>query len=72
MVFTNRMVKKATSSREYLNKSTMKINGISEIFLGSNVSKVRRSDSSSSSGRSGSSTRSSSSGRSHGGGGRRF
>ena len=73
MVFSNRMVRKASSSREYLNKSTMKIDSISEMFLGSNVSKVRRSDSSSSSSsRGGSSTRSSSSGRSHGGGGRRF
>lgn len=69
MVATNRMVKRASSSREYLNKSTMQIKDISTIFLGSNVSKVRISDTSSSGG---SSTRSSSSGRSHGGGGRKF
>lgn len=73
LVMKNRMVKKATSSREYLVKETMKINHVSETFLGAFVSKVRRShDSGSSGGGGGSSISSGSSGVSHGGGGRSF
>lgn len=73
LVMKNRMVKKATSSREYLVKETMKINHVSETFLGAFVSKVRRSHDSGSSGGGGDSSISSgSSGVSHGGGGRSF
>lgn len=73
LVMKNRMVKKATSSREYLVKETMQINHVSETFLGAFVSKVRRShDSGSSGGGGGSSISSGSSGVSHGGGGRSF
>lgn len=74
LVMKNKMVRKATSSREYLIKDTMKINHVSETFLGAFVSKVMRSHDSSSSGGSsgGSSTSSGSSGVSHGGGGRSF
>ena len=73
LVMKNRMVRKATSSREYLVKETMQINHVSESFLGAFVSKVRRShDSGSSGGGGGSSISSGSSGVSHGGGGRSF
>lgn len=72
LVMKNKMVRKATSSREYLVKETMQINHVSETFLGAFVSKVRRSHDSGSSGGGGSSTSSGSSGVSHGGGGRSF
>ena len=63
------------SARNYLNQNTYRLHGHSDMFLYSNVTKVRRessSSSSSSSGGGGSSTHSSSSGRSHGGGGGKF
>ena len=61
------------SARNYLNQSSYRLHGHSDMFLYSNVTKVRReSSSSSSSGGGGSSTHRSSSGRSHGGGGGKF
>ena len=70
MAFMNRMVKKANSSRSYLNNDTKDIRTISDMFLGSSVSKIRI-DTDSSSGGGGSSISSGSSGSSHGGGGGR-
>ena len=63
------MVKKANSSRGYLNEETKVIKPICDMFIGSNISKVRIDTDSSSGG--GSSRSSGSSGRSHGGGGGR-
>ena len=60
------------SARNYLNQSSYQLHGHSDMFLYSNVTKVRRESSSSSSGGGGSSTHHSSSGRSHGGGGGKF
>ena len=61
------------SARNYLNQSSYQLHGHSDMFLYSNVTKVRRESSSSSgSGSGGSSTHRSSSGRSHGGGGGKF
>ena len=63
------------SARNYLNQSSYQLHSHSDMFLYSNVTKVRRESSSSSSssgGGGGSSTHSSSSGRSHGGGGGKF
>ena len=57
------------SAKEYLNKSSYHLYAHSDMFLYSNVSKVRKQESSSSGG---SSVHSSSSGRSHGGGGGKF
>ena len=73
MAFQNRMVKKANSSKSFLNNETKVITTISDIFLGSTTTKVRI-DTSSSSGSSGRSSgmRSSSSGGSFRGGSRRF
>ena len=73
MAFQNRMVKKANSSKSFLNDKTKVITTISDIFLGSTTTKVRI-DTSSSSGSSGRSSgmRSSSSGGSFRGGSRRF
>ena len=70
----NTLVFKANSSKAYLKKETMKVKKISEIFLGSHVSKIRIDNDSSSGGHSsgGSSVHSGSSGVSHGGGGHRF
>ena len=79
MVFQCRMVKKASSSRNYLVEETKKIDNLGEIKTGSHTSKIRIQTSSGSGGgsyRSGGGSRSSSfrgsSGRSHGGGSRRF
>ena len=81
LAFRNRMVKKANSSKSFLNDKTKVITTISDIFLGSTTTKVRIDTSSSSgggssSGRSGggrsSGMRSSSSGGSFRGGSRRF
>ena len=79
MVFQCRMVKKASSSRNYLVEDTKKIDNLGEFKIGSHTTKVRIQTSSGSSGgsyRSGGGSRSSSfrgsSGRSHGGGSRRF
>ena len=63
------------SAGNYLNQSSYQLHAHSDMFLYSNVTKVRRESSSSSSssgGGGGSSTHSSSSGRSHGGGGGKF
>lgn len=69
LIHKNRLVRKATSSKEYLKKDSVDIKLESDQFLGSNVTKIRI-DHSSSSG--GSSTSSGSSGISHGGGGHKF
>lgn len=69
LIYKNKLVRKATSSREYLKKDSVKIDLVSDQFLGSNVTKIHI-DHSSSSG--GSSTSSGSSGISHGGGGGKF
>lgn len=69
LICQNRMVKKANSSRGYLNEETKVIKPICDMFIGSNISKVRIDTDSSSGG--GSSRSSGSSGRSHGGGGGR-
>jgi uncharacterized protein len=61
------------SARNYLNQSSYQLHSHSDMFLYSNVTKVRRESSSSSgSGGGGSSTHRSSSGSSHGGGGGKF
>lgn len=76
MANLNNNVAKANSSKSFLNKDTLDVKKINEVFLGSTVSKVRIDNGSSSSGHRSSgrssSTHRSSSGRSHGGGGRRF
>lgn len=76
MANLNNNVSKANSSKSFLNKDTLVVKKINEVFLGSTVSKVRIDNGSSSSGHRSSgrssSTHRSSSGRSHGGGGRRF
>ena len=72
MVFQCRMVKKASSSRNYLVEETKKIDNLGEIKTGSHTSKIRIQTSSGSSGGSSSSSFRGSSGRSHGGGSRRF
>ena len=59
------------SASNYLNQNTYRLHGHSDMFLYSNVTKVRRESSGSSSG-GGSSTHRSSGGRSHGGGGGKF
>ena len=61
----------ATSSREYLDKDSLKIKTVSDRLVSTNTIAVPRS-SGSSSGGGGSSRHSGSSGRSHGGGGHRF
>lgn len=71
LVHQNKMVRTASSSKEYLNKDSLKIEQLKETFLGSTVTKVRVSHDSSSGGSSGGSSRGSS-GVSHGGGGRKF
>lgn len=72
MISMNKMVNVATSSREFLNKETMKIENVSETFLGSHVSKTPRSTSSSGGSRGGTSISRGSSGHNHGGMGRKF
>jgi len=62
--------RKQRSATDYVAKDSYRLNGYSDLFLYSNVTKVARQDNSSSGG--GSSTHSSSSGRSHGGGGGKF
>lgn len=71
MAYLNKTVHKANSSRSYLNNSTMRVNKVRDLFVGSHVSKVSL-PSDSSSGIGGSSTHSGSSGISHGGGGHKF
>ena len=60
------------SAGEYLIQDSYQLNTIQDLFLYSQVQKVRRQESSSGSGGGGSSVHRSSSGRSHGGGGGRF
>lgn len=76
LVSRNKMVKKATTAKEYLNKDTVAIHTVRDILVDTHVSRVkieRSSSSGSSSSRSGGSSISrGSSGRSHGGGGRSF
>ena len=77
LISKNKMVKHATSSREYLDQKTVQIKNVSNLFLGTSVTKklrIKSSDSSSSrySSSRGSRSFSGSSGRSHGGGGRKF
>ncbi len=70
LVKKNKMVKKATTAKEYLDNGSLVINVLSDTLIDTHVSKVKI-DHSSSSG-SGSSTSHGSSGSSHGGGGRSF
>lgn len=74
MVASNKMVRKATSSRQFLREDSVKINLIKETFLGTSVTKTKRVNNSNSGGghSGGSSTSTGSSGVSHGGGGRSF
>lgn len=74
MVASNKMVRKATSSRQFLREDSVKINLIKETFLGTSVTKTKRVNNSNSGGghSGGSSTSRGSSGVSHGGGGRSF
>ena len=66
LIMMNRMVSKATLAKEFLNKETMKINDISEVFLGSHTSKTLIADDSSNM------TSKGSSGQNHGGKGHKF
>lgn len=72
LIRKNRLVKKATTAEEYLDKKSIDIKNMGEVFLGSHTVKHRIDHGSSSSGGGGSSTHSSSSGSSHGGGGHGF
>ncbi len=67
LIFKNKMVRKATTAREYLNKNSIKIQNMGEILISSNTTKHEIDHSSS-----GSSTHTGSSGSSHGGGGHSF
>ncbi len=71
LISKNKLVRVATSSREYLDKDSLKIKTVSDRLVSTNTIAVPRS-SGSSSGGVGSSRYSGSSGRSHGGGGHRF
>lgn len=70
MIYKNKIVRVATSSREYLDKDSLKIKIVSDRLISTNTVAIPISTSSSGSG--GSSHHSGSSGRSHGGGGHRF
>jgi len=70
LVNKNKLVRPATTAREYLDKESVVVNNYGDIFMGSNTVKHKIEHSSSSSG--GSSTHFSSSGSSHGGGGHGF
>ena len=72
IVYNHKMVRKATSSRQFLVKDSLQINLIKETFLGTTVHKTARVQNDSSSGGGGSHTSSGSSGVSHGGSGRSF
>lgn len=72
MIHKNKLVRVATSSREYLDKDSLKIKTVSDRLIFTNTVAVPRSTSSGSSSGGGSSRHSGSSGRSHGGGGHRF
>lgn len=69
LIRKNKLVRKATTAREYLNKESVIINNLGDVFIGTNTVKHRIQHESSSGG---SSTHSGSSGSSHGGGGRGF
>ena len=71
LISKNKLVRVATSSREYLDKDSLQIKTVSDRLVSTNTIAVPRS-SGSSSGGGGSSRHSGSSGRSHGGGGHRF
>ena len=71
LIHKNKLVRVATSSREYLDRDSLKIKTVSDRLVSTNTIAVPRS-SGSSSGGGGSSRHSGSSGRSHGGGGHRF
>ena len=72
MIHKNKLVRVATSSREYLDKDSLKMRVVSDRLISTNTVAVPLSTSSSSGGGGGSSHHSGSSGRSHGGGGHRF
>ena len=73
MIHKNKLVRAATSSREYLDKDSLKINTVSDRLIFTNTVAVPRSTGSSGSSSGGGSSRhSGSSGRSHGAGGHRF
>lgn len=70
LITKNKLVRKATTAEEYLNKDSVKING-QDVFLHTHTTK-HKIDHSSSGGTGGSSTHSGSSGMSHGGGSHGF
>lgn len=72
LISKNKLVRVATSSREYLDKNSLKIKTVSDRLVSTNTVAVPRSSGSSGSSSGGSSRHSGSSGRSHGGGGHRF
>ena len=72
MILSNNMVHKATSSKEFLNRETIRIINISEMYLGSHTSKVSISDSSSRKSRNGGMNHPSRGGGRSGGAGRKF
>lgn len=73
LIAKNKMVKKAVTASEYLDKSSIVFTNRQDQFLTTHTSRVKIQTSSGGSGRvGGSSTHRSSSGRSHGGGGRRL
>ncbi len=74
LIYKNKMVRKATTAREYLNKESVNIKNIGDLFISSNTvkTKIEHESSSRSSRSGGSSTHSGSSGSSHGGGGHSF
>lgn len=69
LINKNKLVRKATTAEEYLNKESVNIKRISDILISSNTTKHKIEHNTSSGG---SSTHHSSSGGSHGGGGHRF
>lgn len=73
LIHKNKMVKKATTAKEYLDKDSVNIENIGEIIISSNTVRKRiEHDTYSGSSTGGSSTHSGSSGSSHGGGGHGF
>ncbi len=70
LIYKNKLVRVATSSREYLDKDSLRIKTVSDRLISTNTTSVPISTTSSSGG--GRSLHSGSSGRSHGGGGHRF
>ena len=72
MILSNKLVHKATSAEDFLNRETIRIIGISEMFLGSHTSKTSLSDSSSRNNRPGGMNSSSRGGGRSGGTGRKI